>query len=197
MVPLSDAQAHHLHRVLRLESGGLVDYTDGAGRLGSGRMTERGIERGDEWVDAESKPSLCVAVAPPHARERVRFLVEKLSEMGVARIRWLRTHHGEGRPPRGDRSAAWATAALEQSRGAWQTRVDDDWCGWGDLDDPVVVAHSGGESLAPGPAVTLAVGPEGGWGDAEVPEGLARLSLGSRILRVETAAIVGAARLLS
>ncbi|NIU66799.1 MAG: hypothetical protein GWN07_15065, partial [Actinobacteria bacterium] len=130
VVSLSDAQTRHLRRVLRLEMGGAVDYTDGAGRRGSGRMTEGGLERGDEWMDAEPQPSLCLAVAPPHARERVRFLVEKLSEMGVARIRWLRTHHGEGRPPRGDRAAAWAAGALEQSRGAWQTRVDDDWCGW-------------------------------------------------------------------
>ena len=31
-----------------------------------------------------------------------RFLVEKLAELGVADLIWLRTRHGEGRPPSPD-----------------------------------------------------------------------------------------------
>jgi 16S rRNA (uracil1498-N3)-methyltransferase len=195
VLALSEDQTRHLHRVLRVEPGTALTYTDGAGRLGSGRLVDAGLERGDEFP-AAAPPELSVAVAPPHAKDRVRFLVEKLAELGVARIRWLRTRYGEGRPPRPDRAGAWTVAALEQSRGAWLTHVDEDWCTWEDLDPPVVVADAGGDARAPATVATLAVGPEGGWASDEVPAGLDLLSLGSRVLRVETAAIVGVARLV-
>ena len=43
---------------------------------------------------------------------------------------------------------------------------------------------------------TVLIGPEGGWSPAELSQAGAAVSLGSTILRVETAAIVAAARLV-
>ena len=43
---------------------------------------------------------LIVVVAPPDHRGRARFMVEKLSEMGVAELLFLDTRHGRGRPPK-------------------------------------------------------------------------------------------------
>lgn len=189
---LDDVQRHHLERVLRVRPGGPVSYTDGAGTIGEGTLGDRVVVRGDEHRVARP-PAVTIAVAAPSSRERARFLVEKLAELGVARIRWLATIHGEGRPPRPDRARAWATAALEQSRGAWTTVVDEGVSAWSDLEPPVLAAvQGGGPAPDGGSPVTVAIGPEGGWAEAEVPLGVGTLDLGPRVLRVETAAVVAA-----
>jgi len=45
-------------------------------------------------------------------------------------------------------------------------------------------------------ARTVVIGPEGGWAPGEIPDTMRRWSLGSTVLRVETAAIVAASRLV-
>jgi 16S rRNA U1498 N3-methylase RsmE len=42
----------------------------------------------------------------------------------------------------------------------------------------------------------VVIGPEGGWASGEVPDDVALWGLGDTVLRVETAALVAAARLL-
>ena len=74
--------------------------------------------------------------------------------------------------------------------------VSTDLVDWLDLEPPVVVCDQGGSTSIP-QARTVVIGPEGGWGDGEVPEGLERWDLGPNVLRVETAAIVAAARLIA
>lgn len=194
---LGDDHAHHLRRVLRLGEGAPVSYTDGAGTVGAGVLAGSVVRRGEERpVPAPRR--VTVAVAPPDSKDRQRMLVEKLAELGVERVRWLATRHGEGRPPSPDRSQRWADAALEQSRGAYRTLVDGDLVGLRRLEPPVVVAEPGGRA-APGGThpITLVVGPEGGWAPGEIPAGWPSMSMGPRVLRVETAAIVGAFALLS
>jgi 16S rRNA (uracil1498-N3)-methyltransferase len=192
ILPLSEDQAHHLRRVLRLADGEEVSYTDGSGRLGVGRMVENGVERGEEWT-VPRPIDLTVAVAPPKSKDRARFLVEKLAELGVARLLWVKTRFTEGKPPAAAKARAWAVAALEQSRGAWLMSIGES--DLADLDsDGLVVADPHGDE-PPSHAKTLLVGPEGGLHPAELPPGADTVSLGSTILRVETAAIVGAALL--
>ncbi len=79
--------------------------------------------------------------------------------------------------------------AVEQSRGAWLTDIDDAWCGIDDLEGPWVAAKSGGAALQIDRDLTVAIGPEGGWAPGELPEGVGLVHLGDRILRTETAGI--------
>jgi 16S rRNA (uracil1498-N3)-methyltransferase len=51
-----------------------------------------------------------------------------------------------------------------------------------------VIAEPGGRPVAGGDT-TVAVGPEGGWSDAEVKLARDHVSLGPNVLRVETAAL--------
>ncbi|GBE21350.1 MAG TPA: hypothetical protein ENH00_05220 [Actinobacteria bacterium] len=171
-----------------------VSYTDGRGRTGEGTLSNGTVHRGEEVSVARPVASITIAVAPPRSSGRTRFLVEKLGELGIERLVWLRTVHGNIPAPRADKVRTWARSALEQSRGAWLMEIQDGLVDVEDLEGRLLVADLGGApiSLAQGD-VTLLIGPEGGFAAGEVPG--SPVSLGSRILRVETAAVVGAALL--
>jgi 16S rRNA (uracil1498-N3)-methyltransferase len=189
---VAPGQHHHVEKVLRREPGSTVSYTDGAGRLGEGTWTVAGVERGDEISVPEPSASLTLAVAPPDSKERIRWLVEKCTELGVARIRWLRTHNGQGRPPRPDKAHAWMQSALEQSRRTRVTLVDSGWSTLDDLRD-FVAADQAGTRFRPTGSMTIAIGPEGGWAPSELPPTTKLVSLGPGVLRIETAAVSAAA----
>lgn len=193
VVPLSEDHRHHLSRVLRMDEGQPVTYTDGVGNHGVGSFSGDTVVRGDER--AVPRPtSVTVVVPPPHNRSRVRFLVEKLAELGVVRLDWVRTRRSEGKPPPDVKARAWAVAALEQSRGGWLMEIGE--TAVSDLDpDRLVVADPDGTAFPDVEAPILLVGPEGGLAPDELPSGCHKLSLGPTILRVETAAIIGASLL--
>jgi 16S rRNA (uracil1498-N3)-methyltransferase len=191
---LSPVQVKHLSKALRLEPGVAASYTDGKGVLGAGELLGQAVRRGQE-SSVDPPVDLEMAVAPPHERDRIRFLVEKAAELEVRRIRWLRAQFGNARPAQVARSSDWAVAALEQSRGAWLLAVDSDWVVPGDLDRErtTVVADRFGGPLVWQPPLTVVVGPEGGWAKGELPTHWPRLSLGRSTLRTETAVLAAAA----
>jgi 16S rRNA (uracil1498-N3)-methyltransferase len=191
---VSDEQRRHLEKVLRLGPGEEVGYTDGTGWFGSGQYHAAGVIRGGEG-QAPRPSDLTVVSAAPDSRERARFLVEKLAELGVARLRFLDTRHGHGRPPKVDRLRSWAVSGLEQSRGAWLMETSDGLVTFADIETPYVVCEMGGSSQRPS-ARTVVIGPEGGWAQGEIPEAAPRYGLGDTVLRVETAALVAAARMV-
>ena len=192
---LSLMQWRHLSKVLRMGRGDRVTYTDGLGRMGTGRLASQAVVRGEE-TDVPRPTELTVAVAPPASKDRQRFVVEKLAELGVARLRWLATKHGKERTASSSKVFSWALAATEQSRGAWLMETPKDVVELGELEEPVLICHPGGES-DPAPVKTVVVGPEGGFSPEELPENAPLWALGPTILRVETAAVVAAARIIS
>lgn len=197
-LPLPSSADHHLRRVLRLADGHPVTYTDGQGNRGSGVLTSSAVERGSESSVPAPRLDLTVAVAPPHDKDRVRFLVEKLAELEVRRLHWLRTQFGTHRLPDSSKANSWSRAALEQSQGSWLMNVDDGWSQTTDLGADAWFADVGAESpTSPFPSVlTVAIGPEGGWDAGEIPDRAVRFGLGRTVLRVETAGLVAAARFL-
>lgn len=155
--------------------------------------------------------------------ERADFLVEKATELGVSAIRFLRTErtprkYGEGRLERLARVAGSAVEQCHRSRRPEVTLHD-----WADVDGmlaslavgpgragTVYLLAPGGETLQPQnprrlerhteQRVAVLVGPEGGFTEVEVEHlrelGAVAVDLGGRILRVETAALAAAAKLL-
>lgn len=187
---LATGQVHHLTRVLRMRAGEPVSYTDGAGTSGSGTFGGEAVSRGEE--QSVPRPTdLTVAVAPPRDRARTRFLVEKLAELGVARLLWVSTSRTEGKPPPLDKADSWAISALEQSRGAWRLEIGESTLTELDPDRLIVADPEGGEA-PPVAAPILLVGPEGGLAPDEIPVGARKMELGPTVLRTETAAIIGA-----
>jgi len=135
-----------------------------------------------------------MACAIPKPKERQRFLVEKLAELGVAELIWIQTKYSEGRTPSPAKSQAWAAAGLEQSRGGYVMEIAGpvpigDVAGWAGL--------MGADSLSTKlegfrDPVTLVIGPEGGLSPDEVAACSGTFSVGLTVLRTETAAIVAA-----
>ncbi len=192
---LSIVQWKHLTKVLRLNRGDRISYTDGLGHLGKGTLGDRAVVRGDEQEVPRSS-ELEVASAPPSNKDRQRFLVEKLAELGVARLQWLKTTRGKNRVASGAKVFSWVLSAVEQSRGVWLMETSSDLVGWSDLARPVVICHQGGDTDPP-QARTVVIGPEGGFSDEELSSGVVHWDLGPTTLRVESAAVVAAARLMS
>lgn len=193
-LPVSIVQWRHLTKVLRKNRGDPVTYTDGLGRIGEGRLGSQTIVRGEEAT--MPRPSeITVVVAPPANKDRARFLVEKLAEMGVARLRWLESRHGEGRVPSSPKVFSWVMAATEQSRGAWLMETSTEAVTFESLGPEIAVCDASGAEETPELGVVV-IGPEGGWAEGEVPSGVTRWRLGPTVLRTETAAVVAAARLV-
>lgn len=191
-IPLEDAATHHLRRALRRSEGDPVTYTDGLGGLGKGTLGPDGVLRGEEAAVARPiRPVM--AVAPPAHKERVRFVVEKLAELGILELWWLETKHCEGRVPAADKAEAWCRSALEQSRAAWLMTVRSDPVGIEALPEGAVFADRSGAAGDLAGVSCIAIGPEGGWSEGEIPPAARAVSLGAGVLRVETAAIAAAA----
>ena len=192
-LPLGPDASHHLYKVLRRSRGESISYTDGAGAIGTGTLDDNCVVRGTEYSTPRAIRPM-IAVAPPAQKDRLRFMVEKLSELGVIEVRWLRSRFTEGRPPTVEKASAWSRMALEQSRGAWMMDLPADFIDVGSLPQGTVFADRTGSppgSLAAVPAI--AIGPEGGWDPDEIPAHAPKVRLSDRVLRVETAALVAAA----
>jgi 16S rRNA (uracil1498-N3)-methyltransferase len=207
-IRLPASEASHA-RARRLRVGDAVGLTDGSGRhararvvaLGRGRL-EVAVESVAERPAAGGEPSLTVLVGAVRP-ERLSWLVEKATELGVRRIVLARSERtqghraAEGIVPRLQRVARAAAKQSEQER-------------WPEISGPTpfgeaITREAGarrffldfdGESLPerlePG-EVSVLVGPEGGWTDAERDAARragwtpARLPAGK--LRTETAAV--------
>lgn len=189
---LTPDQEHHLSKVLRLGTGSEVHYTDGRGTVGTGTLGEGCIERGPEHL-VPPDPDLHVVCAPPRSKDRARFLVEKVAELGATSLQWIRTDRTQGRPPASERARAWADGALEQSRAAWRMALGT--TDWAEVaQGPFLVADRGGRPFGPSDLpCTVVIGPEGGFGPAEVPNRGEAVTFGGRILRTETAAMAAVA----
>lgn len=195
--PLTDGQLHHLKKVFRLQNGSIVTYTDGDGSHGRGVLEGEGVARAAEHRRHRSR-TLTVAAAPPASRDRQRFLVEKLAELGVASLRWLKSAQQSRPPPGAEKARAWAIGALQQSGGAFLMAVVEPTPVEA-ISGPVAIADPAGNwAIASWSGfLTLVVGPAGGLTEGEVEMSEVRLRLSDQVLRTETAAVVGAGLLLA
>lgn len=191
-IPLDDAAHHHMRKALRRSDGDPVTYTDGLGRWGEGTLADGTVRRGEETGVARPMRPV-IAVAPPADKDRARFMVEKLAELGTLEMWWLQTRYGEGRVPAASKVEAWCRAALEQSRAVWLMTVRSDLVAVEALPEGTVFADQSGGATDLHRVPCIAVGPEGGWSAEELPENAHTVSLGTTVLRVETAAIAAAA----
>ncbi len=196
---LDERDEHHLRRVLRLRDGEPVTVTDGIGAWRPCRFVaaELDVDGEIEHVPATTNP-VRLAVAPPKG-DRLEWLIQKVTEIGVDRITLVRAERSvvrwdETKAERQvERLARIVREAAMQSRRVHLPVVD----GPVDASDvlaAVPAAEPGGRPLAADDHA-IAIGPEGGWSPAELSS-VDTVELGPHVLRVETAAVVAAALLV-
>jgi 16S rRNA (uracil1498-N3)-methyltransferase len=214
-IVLQGPEAHHLAVVCRLRAGDAVGLFNGDGRQYRAVVAEAGKKAVTLEIEADETPvrelpfRLEIAVPLPKG-DRAQFLVEKLTELGATRLVPLRTDRsivfaGEGRQEKLQR---WVIEASKQCGRNVLMEIApllswSDYIGRADLPARRLLAHPGGDPVAEAHRgegdVVVAVGPEGGFTDAEVASaravGWRTVGLGPRILRVETAAIAVASLL--
>jgi 16S rRNA (uracil1498-N3)-methyltransferase len=212
-----DAAAHrHLIKVQRLEPGAVLQVFDGTGTEIEARIVAVGkasldVELGERRRLPAAPCRVTLLVAVPRG-ERMDLIVQKTTELGVARIVPVASARSMVKPSP-HQQARWQTIAAEAARQSGRAEVP---VVAATLSLPAALAGAAAEStprflvwegerdlslpraLTSEPrAVALLVGPEGGFADREVGEaraaGFQSVGLGPRILRAETAAIVAVA----
>ena len=211
LVTLQGPEAHHLATVCRFRPGDEVCLFNGDGHEYAASVVS--VARQQVRLDVSSvqtplrESEIRIEVAAPLPKgDRARFLVEKLTELGVSTF--VPFAHAEercsSRETKLDHLQRYVIEASKQCGRNVLLRVHaltdwSDYCGRDDLPAVRIVADPGGASASwpTGPEVALAVGPEGGFTDEEIEgaraQGWQVVGLGPRLLRIETAAIVMAA----
>lgn len=210
-VTLSPRNHHHISRVLRAKPGAPVELFNGRGLVAEGSVVAitkqtTTVAIGDPMavIDQRLPIVLCLAVVKP---DRFDWALQKATELGVTAIQPMQTEFTEGLP-KGERldkkTAHWQEIlinACEQSGNQWIPTLHPPkllHAVFALAADSLVIAHPTFPltPLGSGSGTRyLLIGPEGGFSDSEVAAaveaGAQGLSLGPRILRAETAAVVG------
>jgi 16S rRNA (uracil1498-N3)-methyltransferase len=214
-VTCTAAQANYLRNVLRLGPGDtilLFNGRDGEWRAELAEAGKRAVVlaiRG-QIRDQEGGPDIDYLFAPLK-RARLDYMVEKATEMGVARLRPVLTRRTTPERVNLERMRAHAIEAAEQCgilrlpEVLAPERLDQVIASWDAARALVFCDEDSEEScpftalarIAPGPVAVL-VGPEGGFEEAErellaAQPFVTRISLGPRILRADTAAVAALA----
>jgi 16S rRNA (uracil1498-N3)-methyltransferase len=214
---LVGAQAIHLARVLRAEPGMRCDMVAGAQVWSAVVMAvheERVEFRLECELPAERALPLTLLLAI-FKFDRLEWAIEKATELGVERIvpvvaRRTEKHLAQAAAVRAERWRRIAHEAAKQSRRSDVCLVEnprplklalgEPWSGTRLLlaeNERTVMLRNAMAGWDGESAITLAVGPEGGWASEEFEifagSGWRPASLGPRILRAETAAIAGTA----
>lgn len=211
-VQIEGEEARHAARVKRLRLGEAVEVISGDGRRAAAAVSEI-RKQGQAWVvdlaaeasTLDPPPSPLVEVcSPPPKGERLERMIDQLSQVGAWRWCPLVTERS-GPPPRPGKLDRLQRVAIEAAKQCGRSRLLE-------IGAPVALA----EALArtDGWAVTMVdaegdgapetshnlrilVGPEGGWTGAEraaaEAAGARLVRLGALTMRVELAAVVGAA----
>lgn len=203
---LSIDDAKHA-KVLRLVDGSEVHVVDGVGKLYHGTIHQQkrdySIHINQLLMEAEQGVGSVLAVAPTKNMNRFEWVMEKAVELGVTQIIPIKCDNSERVHLKTERLMKIAQSALKQSKGLWlpriheltsfenlaETNTDHKWiahCKDGDMESIEQLSMTSGSKL-------FAIGPEGDFSQQEidfaVSNGFRPLSLGSRRLRTETAAI--------
>ncbi|MDH3490961.1 MAG: 16S rRNA (uracil(1498)-N(3))-methyltransferase [Gammaproteobacteria bacterium] len=223
LLELDGDKARYLGRVLRLRVGDSVLVFDGEGSEYAATISGIGRSgatlRVGNRITSKTETGLRVHLVQGISRgERMDFVVQKATELGVKRITPVLTEHGvvkldsKRAEKRRDHWQKVAASACEQSGRVRLPLVDTPvslktWLGNkpGQVDAELILKPGATTLLArihaPETKVCVLIGPEGGFSDVEYEgadvAGFQPVSLGPRVLRTETAAIAALAILQS
>lgn len=210
-IVLNKEQSNYLFAVMRLKTGANVLVFNGVDGEWLAEVVEAN-KRGGRLACVEQTAPLCLPpdlwlLFAPIKKTRTAFIVEKATELGVARILPVLTEFTNSDRLNIERLRAHALEATEQCGGTFIPKVCDaarlsavldDWPD----DRRLMFCDESREALPAAQALAaqsgskwaIVIGPEGGFSEGEVMKlrGMAQVTsvtLGPRILRADTAAV--------
>lgn len=208
---LSPEESKHCVRVLRMEAGEPVILVDGKGNWFEGEIDRAeakgcGVRVLEKKTEYGKRPfRLHLAIAPTKNIDRIEWMLEKCTEMGIDAITMLNTEHSERKVVKEERLEKVLVAAMKQSLKAYlpelHTMTDFKEFVTACRENQKFIAHCHGgdklrldEAYQPGDDVVILIGPEGDFSEEEVQfaerYGFRAITLGDSRLRTETAGIV-------
>lgn len=206
-------KAHHISNVLRMRIGDSIKLFNDSGADYQSKIIEIGkksaqIEIGESIQVANESPltiNLCLAVA---RGQHMDFSIQKAVELGIKNIIPVISDFSNVKI-QGDRVhnklAHWQSiiiSATEQCGRSYLTQIQkpvsfSEWLSLDKSKTRVILHPESQQSMSnihlPDNELTLMIGPEGGFSDAEIVQaqekGCEPTSLGPRILRTETAVV--------
>ena len=215
-VALEPGPSRHLARVLRLAVGDLLTLFDGNGGEYPGEITaidKKAVQvRTGEHRDTESESPLAIHLGIGVSRgERMDWLIQKSTELGVTALTPLLTEH-TGVKLSGERAVKkiqhWQQVAISACEQCGRNQPPvihplqsaENWLDIAEAEQKFVLHHRAQTidvaSCNPR-SIALFVGPEGGLSESEIAaaerSGYTALRLGPRVLRTETAPLAAIA----
>lgn len=209
-LPESDSQ--HCVRVLRMREGDELEVIDGHGHRYRCTLTSAHSKHATvNIIESIDMPlpwtqHITVAVAPTKHMDRMEWMVEKLTEIGVNRIIPLLCRRSERKEIKVERLEKIAVSAMKQSLKSVlpevtpMTALHDILKDYSDTQrfiaycDPSIPRQLLSYRYKPCKSAIIIIGPEGDFDPAEINKALELgwqpVSLGDNRLRTETAAIV-------
>lgn len=207
---LDGPEAHHAARVKRARAGEMVALFDGRGEIAHaevldashGKNASLDVRLLSRQHHVALEPRLEIWCPPPKG-DRLETMVDQLSQIGAACWRPLRTARSERDAFRAEKIERAAIESAKQCGRAWLIEIGD-WIDFADAiqDHRAVLADASGMSAKPIPSgCVLMLGPEGGWTQQEREQAgmhqRATIRFAPHVMRIETAAVAGAACLLA
>jgi 16S rRNA (uracil1498-N3)-methyltransferase len=215
-VALAPPQAHYLTHVLRLGPDDPVLLFNGRDGEWRGRVAVAGKRALTVRLEAQTRPQTATNdlhyLFAPLKRARLDYMVQKAVEMGVGRLVPVMTRHTQAERVNVERMRANAIEAAEQCGVLRLPEIEEPaplaralaaieptrllvFC---DEDAPVADPIAALAAASSASSLAVLVGPEGGFSEDERSTLLARrpsarLALGPRILRADTAAVAALA----
>lgn len=209
---LPESDSKHCIKVLRTSVGDIIHVIDGKGNIFKCRLVDNNFRGASVEIIEKTIQSLhwdfsiTVAVAPTKNMERMEWLVEKLTEIGVNKIVLLKCQRSERKEVKTERLKKIAVSAMKQSLKAWMPEITEITSFKQFIEEtaggqnficychPSIPRTSLAKSLQPGQPVSIIIGPEGDFSPDEIQlalnSGWQPVTLGDTRLRTETAALV-------
>jgi 16S rRNA (uracil1498-N3)-methyltransferase len=211
-ITLDEENSKHAVQVLRLKMGNVVELTDGKGHVATASIVDDNRKRcrvAVQQIQSIPKPSrqITLAISLLKNRNRFEWLLEKVTELGVATIIPLLCERTEKESARLERMQSILQSALLQSRQVWLPELTEpqDFKAikkWKlqEGDHFIATCNDVAKQLLSSLAMTskknvlICIGPEGDFTDDELKiateNNFMAVSLGASRLRTETAGIV-------
>ena len=193
-IALDTEKLHHLKNVLRIKNDTKVKISNGKGKIFTGSLFNKNISIESKEIFSR-KSDLNIFISIIQDKERLRFIIEKLTELSVNSISIGPTDHSQKLKINSEKLEKWSISAVEQSGNAFKPEIY-----LVDKLDFKKFKHAfdiSGQNIKNNlDHKNIAIGPEGGWSDKEIENFDYISKIADFTLRTETASILGVSLLM-